>query len=740
MAKQTTCPSCQASIQLADDVPDGALLRCRKCRTQFRLGESQAASALRGAEQGGQVLPREPRRDQVRRKRELPIWALVLGGVAGLAVLALVLLMSVVDTSRLKPEPTKPEPESRSEQVAPKDDAGTQGEGGGGEQVADRSGDEPEHRPDREPPDDDPPSEPARLEAEMMPQTGPWTQYSASELPAQDFQPTSVHQDTPALDVDAEAFDTLLDKGRARSLPEIEPRNVSDLDWTLRSCVDGPGRIDVSDWIRKCQPLPMDWAEVTSMVPDADSPWAALTYRPRGQANGWLETRSLRDGSVGRRLVLPAGWAVAQVDGRDRVLLLDTVVRSPLLRWSVGQGRPAGEKFSVYPEDEDEGPLVDWARIALDGQVLAFHRGGQLHVASLGGAMRGWTIKGVREIPALAPGGRLLAVVAQGGVWLLEIESGEVVRQLARNLNGPVWSSKVGGGLFFSPRGERLGWIRPEGELWTWDLMAGRDTSAQVWQGRRDTPPAAAITDDGWVMLADRVIHPDDGRTVWRYEMRGLLGGAIGEPTPWVHGPDGRFWYFADQRQVDQAVLCAAHLPLLDQQAILTVWRDEPTSVTPGASLAVKVESPLASGALADRARRALDRAGLEEAAESPVELRVEVRAIGSGEPVDYVHEDGGAAEKVHARRWVIRVRMVQDGRTLWQQPWKMVADETRLRKVRIPAETQVRAYLDDLVEEKLVEAMRGLSLPALVTGRGQGASGQTRLRLHTTPPRGKGP
>jgi hypothetical protein len=313
-----------------------------------------------------------------------------------------------------------------------------------------------------------------------------------------------------------------------------------------------------------------------------------------------------------------------------------------------------------------------------------------------------------------------------------------VVRQLARGLRGAAWSGNAGG-LFFSPGGKRLGWISAAGELWTWDFMTGRDTSAQLWRGPRDRRPAAAITDDGWVMIDESLIHPDDGRTVWRYQMRGLLAGAGGGPMPWVHGPDGRFLYFADLRDVDQAVLCAAHLPLLDEQAILSVWRDEPTPVTPGASLRVAVESPVASDDLDDRARRALDQAGLQEAATAPVELRVEVRAIGSGEPVDYVREDGMAGEKVHAMRWVIRVRMVGDDRTLWAQPWKLVADETSLRKVRIPAGTRVRAYLDGLARDKLIEAMRGLSVPALVTGRGQGASGRTRLRLYTTPPSGQG-
>ncbi len=714
MPKTTKCPSCQETIVLADTIARGALLRCKKCGFDFRLGQSEAAEALEFAERGGKALPREPRLDQMKPKREIPSWIFVLGGVGLAATVALVLLLTMVDTSKLKPEPIARESQPEADPTGSKPDPGRINQEGG----------------DSKSPDSKTPTKPKPviLKREPLPPTGPWVQYSAGVVEKEiQIPPMPIR---PPLDLTDQIVQAALEATESRDFKYRLASSISEFRWTLRSCVDRPNFPLEGPWLEEPLVLPALREDVKQIVLSEDSPWAAIAYAAAADREDWLEIRSLSDGETTAGMALPAGWRIADVDGPDRVLLLDTKDSGGLTIWSAkdAANRLIRVPLPEAPEDQED-PPIHWARFCLDGKAVVFLAGQRLLVYPVGANGVAWGLEGVEEIPAVAPGGEVLALSTEAGVYLVEIRTARVVRCLRDRNLGPAWSMRSAGNglgrrspMTFSAGGEYLARSLPDGSIQWWDFMRGLDGQTPPAEAARlNEIPHLAITRQGWVVLGDRLIHPRLGRVAWLYEMP--------DEPDWLPGPDGRCWYLADETR---AILCAVGLPLATHREILAAWQEEPTPISPGETLRLWIESRLEVGGIERVMRDKIRYAGLEEDPSATVTLRVEVVSRGSGQAI---LKDAKPHERVPALRWLVRVVISQPGRILWQQPWKLVLDETKIELSELPMGFNMRAKLDARAAQAIQEDLARMSLPSLVDAKGRGALAATQVLLGTTPP-----
>jgi hypothetical protein len=717
LPKTTKCPSCQETIVLADTIVQGALLRCKKCGFEFRLGQSEAAEALRFAERGGKALPREPRLDQMKPKREIPPWIFVLGGVGLAATIALVLLLTMVDTSPLKPEPVAKDYQPEGEPTGSRPDPGR----------IDPQGPDSQPAQPRTPPK----PKPVILKREPLPTTGPWQQYSAGVVEEEiQIPPMPIR---PPLDLPGQTFLAALEATKPRDFKYRLASSIGKFRWTLRSCVDRPGFSLEGPWLERPLVLPALGKDVKQIVLSEDSPWAAIAYAGSPGQEDWLEIRSLSDGEATARMALPEGWRIADVRGPDRVLLLDGADTGGLTIWSAtdAANRLVRVPLPEAPEDQED-PPIHWARFCLGARAVVFLAGQRLLVYPVGANVVAWGLEGVQQVPALAPGGEVLALATDAGVYLVEISTARVVRCLRDRDLGPAWpvtsapsNVRRRSAMTFSAGGEYLIRLRPDGLFQWWDFMRGLDGQTQpTGAATFGEIPHLAITRRGWVVLGDRLIHPRLGRTAWLYEMP--------DKRAWLPGPDGRCWYLADETR---AVLCAVGLPLEPQREILAAWQEEPTPLSPGQAVMLWIDSPLEVGGIEALMRDKIRRAGLVEDQSAQVTLRVEVISRGSGQAV---LKDAKPHERVPALRWLVRAVISQSDRILWQQPWKLVVDETTLAPSELPMGFDMRAKLDARAAAAIEDALSQMSLPSLVDAEGRGALARTQVLLGTTPPAGE--
>jgi WD40 repeat protein len=213
--------------------------------------------------------------------------------------------------------------------------------------------------------------------------------------------------------------------------------------------------------------------------------------------------------------------------------------------WSVSDGKHVA---GWLPYEKEADPKVRWIAFLDSGKVLTLGAGGKLVLWSLPECKAAWAAT-VRDVPALSPGRKLLAVHNGATFELLDATGGERVGQLG---GGPV--QNVLAAAFRGDGQELVAVVRadkPGAILTRWDLKAGKDTPGfPIFTATAELAWCAP----GYVLYNETLIDTELKWPLSRCSLPGTGRLATGSP-------DGRLWFAYGQGPKEPAVLTAQALP-----------------------------------------------------------------------------------------------------------------------------------------------------------------------------------
>lgn len=187
---------------------------------------------------------------------------------------------------------------------------------------------------------------------------------------------------------------------------------------------------------------------------------------------------------------------------------------------------------------------------------------------------------GTNTVPALSPGRKLVAVIADNAVWLLDALTGRVRGKLPGDVG---WNTR----LSIRPDGKQLAAIGIN-RLQVWDLSSGelyRDINLRASTREQSVDWMA----DGYVLLGGQdLIDLDKQVVLWQYQHAGVSSGRAANTSGEL---GGAFWYGLTSKDGKAMGVFRTRLPGSDALKVAAgISDDDLMALRPGAKVSIKID------------------------------------------------------------------------------------------------------------------------------------------------------